>query len=116
MVGHDQQPSLRRDPACVILIDGRPQVEVVDGGIDEVQALQVAVVGQESVDLVQSGPAAQGTQQRTGQPRTVATEPVGVTFCDLAFQRVHGRGWRRGFAAQPAPGRRQHGFRFLAVR
>ncbi len=109
MVGHDQQPPLRRDPACVIIGDGGPQVEMVDGGIDEVQAPQVAVVGQESIGLVQSGPAPQGAQQRTGQPRAVATEPVGVAFDDLAFQRVHGQGlaagFRRAACAWPATAR-----------
>ena len=91
---------------------------MVDGGIDKVESVQVAVIGQEGIRLVQAGPAAQGAQQWPGQPGATAAEPVRIAFDDLLFQRAHGRGkaWRRGFAAQPAPGRRQPGFRFLAVR
>jgi len=116
MVGDDQQAALRRNAALAFGLDRRAQVEVVDGRVDEGQPLQVTVVGEEGIGLVELRPAPQRAQQRLGQPGTTATEPVGIAFGDLAFQRVHGRGRRRGFAAQPARVRRQPGCRFLAIR
>ena len=81
---------------------------------NEIEAVHVAVGGDEGIDLGEPRPARDPAQQRAGDGGAAAAEPVRETLPEALFELDHAGGPRPCWA-EPAPAMRRSGCAHVAA-